>query len=55
MEASDSAKLVLFLQSVMYDLGIPQDAATLLYEDNDACCNMANAHKAQTHYPHPPY
>ena len=29
----------------MWDLGIPQDAATILYEDNDACTVMANAQK----------
>ncbi len=32
----------------MWDLGIPQEAATLLYEDNDACTAMGNAQKSTT-------
>ncbi|KAL7502067.1 hypothetical protein ACHAXN_000155 [Cyclotella atomus] len=35
----------LFLRSVLYDLDIPQDAATTLYEDNEGATTMANAGK----------
>ena len=36
----------------MWDLGIPQHADTLIYEDNDACTAMANAQKPtpRTHH-----
>jgi hypothetical protein len=37
--------MILFNRSVLWDLDIPQEAATLLYEDNDACTAMANAQK----------
>ena len=45
MEASDTGKLMLFVRSIMYDLGIPQGAASILYEDNDACTAIGNAQK----------
>lgn len=45
MAACDAAKVILFVRSILWDLGIPQPAATLLYEDNDACTSMANANK----------
>jgi hypothetical protein len=38
-------KMILFVQSVLWDLDIPQEVATLLYEDNDTCTAMANAQK----------
>ncbi len=37
--------MILFVRSVLWDLGVPQEAATILYEDNDACTAMANAQK----------
>eukprot|EP00804_Cyclotella_cryptica_P008933 CCRYP_012043-RA/>CCRYP_012043-RA protein AED:0.49 eAED:0.39 QI:0/-1/0/1/-1/0/1/0/172 len=37
--------MILFIRSILWDLGIPQEAATVLYEDNDACTAMANAQK----------
>ena len=37
--------MILFVRSVLWDLDIPQEAATLLYEDNDACTAMGNAQK----------
>jgi hypothetical protein len=37
--------MILFVRSVLWDLGIPQEAATVLYEDNDACTAMGNAQK----------
>jgi hypothetical protein len=45
MSAYDTGKLILFIRSILWDLDIPQEAATLLYEDNDACMAMANAQK----------
>jgi hypothetical protein len=35
----------LYLRSILWDLGVPQDAATILYEDNDGATAMANAGK----------
>ena len=45
MAAYDAGKMILFVRGILWDLGIPQEAATLLYEDNDACTAMANAQK----------
>jgi hypothetical protein len=48
MAAYDAGKTVLFLCSIMYDLGIPQQAASITYEDNDGCTAMANTQKPTT-------
>ena len=45
MGASDFGKILLYVRSVLWDLGIPQNAASILYEDNDACTAMAMAQK----------
>jgi hypothetical protein len=45
MGASDFGKILLYIRSVLWDLGIPQNAASILYEDNDACTAMAMAQK----------
>jgi hypothetical protein len=45
MAACDAGKMSLYVRSILYDMGIPQVAATLLYEDNDAATAMANAGK----------
>ena len=45
MAAYDTGKMILFVRSVLWDLDIPQEAATLLYEDNDGCTAMDNAQK----------
>ena len=45
MEASDCGKMILYVRSIMWDLGIPQLAATVAYEDNDAAIAMANSRK----------
>ena len=37
--------MILFVQSVLWDLGIPQEAADVLYEDKGACTAMGNAQK----------
>ena len=45
MAASDAGKMILFIRSILWDLDVPQQAATILYEDNDGCTAMANAQK----------
>ena len=40
MAAVDCAKTTLYIRSILYDLDIPDYAATHLYEDNDACIAM---------------
>lgn len=45
MGGYDAGKMILFLRSILYDLGIPQQAASIIYEDNDGCTAMANAQK----------
>jgi len=45
MAAYDTRKMILFVQSVLWDLGIPQEATTVLYDDNGACTAMGNAQK----------
>jgi len=41
--ACDAGKVILFFRSILEDLGIPQDHATVLYEDNMGALLMANA------------
>jgi KUP system potassium uptake protein len=48
MAACDAGKMILFIRSILWDLGVPQQAATVIYEDNDACTAMANAKKPTT-------
>jgi len=45
MAACDTAKMILFVRSVLWDLNIPQEAATMLYKDNNGCTAMDNAQK----------
>jgi hypothetical protein len=45
MAAYDTDKMILFVRSVLWDLNIPQEAATLLYEDNNGCTTMGNTQK----------
>jgi hypothetical protein len=44
-EADDAGRMCLYIRSILWDLGIPQEAATILYEDNDGATAMANAGK----------
>jgi hypothetical protein len=37
--------MCLFVRSILWDLDIPQEAATIAYKDNDGCTSMANAQK----------
>jgi hypothetical protein len=45
MAAHDTGKMILFVCSILWDLDIPQEAATVLYKDSDACTAMGNAQK----------
>jgi hypothetical protein len=45
MVAYNTGKMILFVHSILWDLDIPQEAATVLYEDNDAFTVMGNAQK----------
>jgi hypothetical protein len=45
MAACDVSRMCLFVQSILWDLNIPQEAATIVYEDNDGCTSMANSQK----------
>jgi hypothetical protein len=38
-------KALLYVRSLLWDLNVPQEAASRIYEDNDACTTMANAQK----------
>jgi hypothetical protein len=52
MAAYDTGKMILFIHSILWDLGIPLEAATVLYEDNNACTAMGNAQKPTPHTRH---
>jgi len=45
MAACDVGRMCLFVRSILWDLDIPQEAATVAYEDNDGCTAMGNAQK----------
>ncbi len=52
MAPSDVGRMVLFICSILWDLDIPQEAATVAYKDNNGCTAMGNAQKptARTHH-----
>ncbi len=52
MAAYDLAKMLLYVRSILYDLQITQEAASVIYEDNDGCTAMANAGKPTTRTRH---
>jgi hypothetical protein len=45
MAAYEVGKMLLYMRSILWDLDVPQEASSWLYEDNDACTAMANAQK----------
>jgi hypothetical protein len=45
MAACDVGRMCLFIRSILWDLDVPQEAATIAYEDNDGCTLMGNAQK----------
>jgi len=52
MVAYDTGKMILFIRSILWDLHVPQEAATVLFEDNNGCTAMGNAQKPTTHTRH---
>jgi hypothetical protein len=46
MATYDTGKMMLFIQSILWDLHVPQEAATVLFEDNDSCTAIGNAQKS---------
>ena len=49
---SDAGKTVLYIQSVLEDLGIRQEHATILFEDNCGALLLDNAHQFTKHSRH---
>ena len=45
MAACNVGRMCLFVRSILWDLDIPQEVATVAYEDNDGCTAMGNAQK----------
>ncbi len=45
MTATDVGRMCLFVRSILWDLNIPQEAATVAYKDNVGCTAMDNAQK----------
>jgi hypothetical protein len=45
MAACNVGQMCLFVCSILWDLDIPQEVATVAYEDNDGCTSMGNAQK----------
>jgi hypothetical protein len=52
MAACNVGRMCLFIRSILWDLDIPQEAATVAYEDNDGCTSMGNAQKPTPHTRH---
>jgi hypothetical protein len=52
MAACDVGRMCLFVRSILWDLDVPQEAATVAYEDNDGCTAMGNAQKPTTRTRH---
>jgi hypothetical protein len=52
MAAVDVSQMCLFVQSILWDLDIPQEATTIAYEHNGGCTAMGNAQKPTTRTRH---
>jgi hypothetical protein len=52
MAACDVGRMCLYVCSILWDLNIPQEAATVGYEDNDGCTAMGNAQNPTPQTPH---
>jgi len=50
--ACETAKIVLFFRSILNDIGISQEAATVIYEDNRGALLLANAQQPTRHTRH---
>jgi hypothetical protein len=46
--ACNFVRMSFFVRSILWDLDIPQEAATIVYEDNNGCTAMYNAQKPTT-------
>jgi hypothetical protein len=46
------SKMLLFIRSILWDLGISQHTGTVIYKDNDAATAMTNAQKPTTRTRH---
>jgi hypothetical protein len=45
MAACNISRMSLFICSILWDLGISQEAARIAYKDNDGCTAMGNTQK----------
>jgi hypothetical protein len=45
MAACDVKQMSLFVRSILWNLDVPQEAATIAYKDNDGCMAMGNTQK----------
>jgi hypothetical protein len=45
MAAYELGKMLLYVHSILWDLNVPQEAASWLYKDHDACTARANGQK----------
>jgi hypothetical protein len=52
MAACNVGCMSLFVCSILWDLNVPQEAATIMYEDNDGYTAMGNAQKPMTRTRH---
>ncbi len=52
MVAYKLGKILFYIRSTLWDLNISQEAASWLYEDNDACTAMANVQKPTSRTQH---
>ena len=52
MAAYELGKMLLYVCSILWDLNVPQEAASWLYKDNNACTAMANAQRPTSHTQH---
>jgi hypothetical protein len=52
MAACNVGHMSLFVRSILWDLDIPQEAATIPYENNDGYTAMGNAQKLTTRTRH---
>jgi hypothetical protein len=51
MAAYDTWKMILFIWSVLWDHHTPQEAATILFENNDGCTAVGNAQMLRNQLP----
>ncbi len=52
MATCNVGRMSLFVGSILWDLDVPQEAATVPYEDNDGCTAMGNVQKPTTRTRH---